>query len=393
MGLRLTWGLLFVLGAAGPTHAALCSSEATQVCVDAGLDSGLTVRVGEVLSARGGVFIQGRFDGGMRDGTVTRADFSFRLVRPVLNLSVVRPWLRFNLTPEFAGTNASLWTAFVEAQPWTWLGLRAGQFLTNHTRTIAVQFPLRQWTDPSGSTTAFGVPRDIGAVVFGQAPRGLLDWQLGVYNGTGANRVAVGHVPSVLVARLALNPLRPMPYTETPGVDGPVPPGFALAGHATVRTHNNPLAPREPLPTDIAGAGVGFDAALHWDNVAVQGELIYRVNVPGLQDLTDLRRCGNGTTCDVAAWRTTPKAHGVGGNFQASAFVVPRYLELGARLGGWSTNVAGGAWVTTYDAQATGYVLGNHVKVVGRYGLLARHRTWSTQSVEQLLVVMLQLFL
>lgn len=148
-----------------------------------------------------------------------------RRVRPILDASFFG-WLDARIMPDFGAGKAVLQEAYVDLRPFDWLRLRAGKDkvpvgLERLQSARAIRLPER------ALPTDLVPNRDVGAQLHGRVADGLVDWALGVLNGTvdGADAPDVAvHDGKDGAARLFFRPLRPL------GVAALAELGLGLAG-------------------------------------------------------------------------------------------------------------------------------------------------------------------
>jgi phosphate-selective porin OprO/OprP len=114
--------------------------------------------------------------------------FLLRRVRPTFEFALGKA-VALRLTPEFAGANATIVDAYLDLKVKPWLTFRAGkqkgpiglERLQSGSQTVFIERALPTELAPN---------RDIGLTAQGDFARGVVAYQLGVYNGTADGRDA-----------------------------------------------------------------------------------------------------------------------------------------------------------------------------------------------------------
>lgn len=144
-------------------------------------------------------------DGALSD----RADtFLVRRVRPAID-GTLFGLVDYKVVPDFAGSQAVLFDAYLDAHPFPWLRLRTGKFKTplglerlqSDSDLVFMERALTQALTPT---------RDVGAALWGDIAGGIVQYNVGVYNGAGdgANPdVDVNHAKD-FVGRLLIQPFK-----------------------------------------------------------------------------------------------------------------------------------------------------------------------------------------
>lgn len=163
----------------------------------------------------------GRF---FSDDEVSQDDqFLMRRIRPILEGTLLG-WIDFRLMPDFGGGNTRLFDAYVNAR---FLG-EQGQALQLRVGETKSPFGLERLQSSTAllfverALTNNLVPnRDIGAMVHGAGLfGGLLDYQLGVFNGVQGNGISTGDLDDNkdVVARLFASPFRESGWSALEGL-------------------------------------------------------------------------------------------------------------------------------------------------------------------------------
>ena len=283
--------------------------------------------------------------------------FSVPLARIALATSVFDGLVRFFIQPELAGTPRLL-DAHLDVVIDPALALRVGQFRTPFSRSFITSILALQFPDRGAVVNAFHANRDTGIMLYGRPFGGLLEYDVGVFNGSGING-RLGDTPApMVVGRLAVTPFGSMPYAEVPSLVADDPAGMMIGVNGYFRE----LAPDPAMPNVVQQtASGGADVAFAWGPFSLQTEAFLRWERVGVVD---------------------PFAMSWGVYGQAGIFVVPQILQLTAR-GGWMdpntdpdgdpTTDLDGDLVQTYEAAVAGYLAldgttyGQHLKLILAY--------------------------
>jgi phosphate-selective porin OprO and OprP len=132
--------------------------------------------------------------------------FAFRAVRPELQGTLFDHY-DFRLVPDFAGSRLVLQDAYVDIRYGDAVKLRFGKFVTpfglerlqGQTSTVFIERGLPSQLAPN---------RDLGVQVFGELARGVVEYQLGVFNGVADGQTGDGDVSDdkEVAARVFLRP-------------------------------------------------------------------------------------------------------------------------------------------------------------------------------------------
>ncbi|HSN99296.1 MAG TPA: hypothetical protein VLS89_13465, partial [Candidatus Nanopelagicales bacterium] len=324
----------------------------------ASLAEGLGFRTSEDRFALdAGVLAQVRGDATLNGGELMSDGFTVLTARPYLRARAYHEQVRFFVQPELGTATPKLLDLEITWQPIPEIGLKVGQFLTPFSRAYFTPLPLLQFQDFSRVNERFRAGRDTGAMLLGSAGKGRLEYYAGAFNGNGIDRGGNDDTSLMGIARIAVNPVRQMPYDETPSLRGPVPFGIELGvngiadrAHPTREepdpTTGEPVTVELPAETRLT---VGADIAVAWGGFTFLTEGYTRLIRPEEGD----------------------QKRGFGAYAQAGYFVIPQRLELAARAG-WMNPVTSKPddEERSVEAQVNGYVVGNHLKMGARYQLL-----------------------
>lgn len=134
--------------------------------------------------------------------------FLMRRVRPIIEGSLFRDY-DFNITPDFAGSAASLIDAYIDYHPAPWLRIRAGKLKPfvglERYQSIANSF-FTELALPS----ALVPNRDVGLQAHGEIAGGVLNYSAGIFTGTqdGANNDTDNNDSKDVAARIFTQPFK-----------------------------------------------------------------------------------------------------------------------------------------------------------------------------------------
>jgi hypothetical protein len=332
----------------------------------------------ERFSLRIGAQIQFRYQASDARSKTARNGFDMRQVRPQIRGQLGAPWLTYFIQPELAGSAPRLLDLELTAQPVSEFGIKVGQFLTPFSRTFYTPVPKLLFPDFSIANEAFRADRDTGVMLFGAAARGVLEYYAGVFNGNRINKGSNDDDDMIYVGRVAVNPLGSVPYDETPTLSGPAPFRLGLGlnafrGEVTqiITTYPSAMPPTTTAYQD-KNVTAGADIALHFWYATVQAEAYHR----------ETKRGEGGTV------------RSRGGYVHASAFCLPPYVELAARISYVDPNSEADSDQTlAYEAMLTLYGLANNLKLNLRYTRLRSHNpTASDELGDNVFTAQLQAF-
>lgn len=309
------------------------------------------------FSLDAGALTQMQFQVIANGGKVTADGFNVLIVRPYLRVRAKNDTIRLFVQPELGTATPKLLDYELTYQPLPELGLRVGQFLTPFTRAFLTPVPVLQFQDFSRVNAKFRADRDTGAMIFGATGKGKLEYYMGAFNGNGIDKNGNDDTSVMGIGRIAVNPVRPMPYDETPSLRGPVPFGIAIAFDGIAdrahpkKTQTDPATGAQTtvaLPAETR-LTAGADVAIAWDRFTFLGEAFAKQVKPDGGKMI----------------------HGYGFYAQAGYFVLPKHLELAARAGFMDADsTKSNDAETSVEGQVNGYFIGNHLKTGLRYQYL-----------------------
>jgi hypothetical protein len=295
-----------------------------------------------------------RFATTVNDGKIVDAGFNVNIVRPTIRMKAFHDKLQLFVQPELGTPTPKLLDYELTWQPVSEVGLRVGQFLTPMTRAFLTPVPLLQFNDFNRVNVKFRADRDTGAMIFGATKNGKLDYWLGAFNGNGIDKGGNDDTSMMGVARVAVNPVRAMPYHETPSLNGPVPCGIAIGVNGVADRAHPTKVVTDPttgaqstvaLPAETRLTG-GADIAIAYKSFTFLGEAFAKMVDPdGGQ-----------------------RSFAYGAYAQAGIFAIPKRLEIAIRGGFMDPNRNNDKDTeANVEALITGYLVGNHLKLGARY--------------------------
>jgi hypothetical protein len=160
------------------------------------------------------------------DSGSSGSTFSNRRSRILASGNVLFPWLKYGTQITLEGGSAAMRDVYMEAAYLNWLVPRFGQYKVPFDREFLDGGFDLQLIERSIASSEFSPQRDIGLQVSGKKILNSLEYNIGIFNGSGANRNNVDD-DYMYVGRLVWAPFGSYPYSES-AVDNPPGPVFAL---------------------------------------------------------------------------------------------------------------------------------------------------------------------
>ena len=244
--------------------------------------------------------------------------------------------------------------------------IKVGQMKTPFTRQELISDGALQFVDRSIVVDAFKPTYDIGAMLNGKIAGGLAYYYAGVFNGSGQTNLRSSN-DNMFVARVVVNPLGDMPYSEA-DLDGSVKPLLSIGANYFMNTLNKttPTGGAATLDNNIsnyaAGGGwlgngfasnkfaandkidvdsYGVDLAFKWMGLSLQGEYL-------LGEAESQRTAAKGLL----------RAQGFYG--QAGYMVIPKKLEVAFRYSYLDQNRSVANDLKTEQIGAVSYYFNKH---------------------------------
>ena len=263
--------------------------------------------------------VQGQYRYDAREAQDNLSSFSVRRARILASGNVFYPWMKYGTQITLEGGSASLRDAFIEAAYLPYVKPRIGQYKVPFDREFLTSAFSLQLVDRSIASTEFSLQRDIGIQVSGKFHKNLLEYGVGGFNGSGANRANVD-TDFMYVGRMVFTPFGSYPYSQaaldTPdspklavGVAGAVLPGLEPGERSTLagRLGNTSIVPVESDVYQLT-----TDLAFKYQNFSFEGGYHFR-------------------SIDPNAFTPFGKQNAQGFYLQGGYFVIPKKLELAAR--------------------------------------------------------------
>lgn len=217
--------------AAAAERPAAAADGARTVKVDAGLD-GVSVERGDgAFGIKLDALVRVRHVGSFGADAPSRSEFSVPMARPALHAHLWGDRARVFLQAELAG-EARLLDAKLTLKLVDGLWLETGQMMVPFTRAFLTPVPKVQLPDFGLVNDAFRVGRDIGVALHGEPRRGLLELTFGVYSGDPFKLAERPNPSPMVLARVVVNPLGRVDYSQTSSLDGDRPLRVALGANA-----------------------------------------------------------------------------------------------------------------------------------------------------------------
>jgi phosphate-selective porin OprO/OprP len=238
--------------------------------------------------------------------------------------------LTYKLQVNFADSSKLLEDAWLNYRVMNEAQLLLGQEKVQFARQEITSSGAQQFVDRANATDTFKMGRDTGLMLHGKIAKGLLNYNLGVYGGLGQNTPRSTANNNAFAARVTVNPLGDMPYSEADLEQSEKPLVSIGANYfmdtlkktnaTTLETNNLSFAgtsgwlgkgrstfgATEKVDIDT----YGIDAAFKWMGFSAQGEY-FLGKAEGQDSAKKLRAMGFYT--------------------QAGYFIIPKHLELAAR--------------------------------------------------------------
>lgn len=250
-----------------------------------------------------------------------QSGFSLGRAEMVLDGHVGGPFFQYRLQLDAAQPNP-LKDAYVTWQPHRMIAVQAGQFKVPYGLQRQYWRAELEFVDVSVPAAAFSLERDLGLEAVVRPLPGRLSIRAGLLNGAGANRLN-DNLDLAYAVRIRATPFGPLPVTEG-DIDWSEHPRLSLgaSGYYSLVPTDVRARTGDPIASvDVDGDGRvdnvgvwqgGVDLRAVWRGAALQAEWFGRLEDPG-----------------VAA----PSRRFWGGYVQGSVFVLPRFLQLAARVG------------------------------------------------------------
>jgi len=280
-------------------------------------------------------------------GGATKDTSSFRVRRAYLTVkgNLVSKDLTFNITGDWK--DPSLVDGWLNYKVMSELQVMGGQQVVPFARQEINSSAGLQLVERSPVVIHYRPSYDVGAKVWGKVAGGLFAYDLGAFNGLGANRRR-STPNTALAARAVVNPLGELPYGEG-DLDGKSPLLVALGGSyfmnrvafsgatAAYETNSSDYLSGFGKPMLLNGSAdvvdfglIGADLAAKWMGLYLQGE--YFMGTATAKNLV------NATAGAFGGAGAKRKLESSGYYAQAGYMVLPQKLEVVARYGSYDPN-------------------------------------------------------
>lgn len=283
-------------------------------------DEAFKLRVGLQSALRGQVRIDGK----------AQVVSPFMTLRPILEGSIYKKWIRYWTSLELASNPVYLLDSYVEIQPLDAIGVRLGQQWTPFSRHEAISGP-HQLLMPEWDVVSdyFWTGRDKGATIFGSFADQKIDYSVGAYLGNPLRQFTTIRGNYMFLARLSVSPNGPVgsEYAYADDADTPAPFRWAFAvngatSKVTPATENfNPSTFKfDVVPTNVTNINqtLGADFFVQSPRVVALAEGYVRRTDP------------NSTGADYTS---------IGGFVQAGVLVYERKVDVAARFSWADVNI------------------------------------------------------
>ncbi|UCF93366.1 MAG: hypothetical protein JSW39_04165 [Desulfobacterales bacterium] len=327
--------------------------------IEVGYKKGAYIKTAdERFSLKLNVRTQGQFKYEAREEREDTADFRVRRARLLAGGNVFYPWMKYGTQITLESSEAALRDAWIEAAYFDWAKPRIGQYKVPFDREFLTSAFSLQLIDRSIASNEFSLQRDIGTQFSGDILPDLLEYSVGVFNGSGANQSNVDR-DFMYVGRMVLTPFGSYPYSQA-ALDTPATPKLAVGVAGTYlpglepgerKTLAGRLGNTNILPVESDVYQLTADLAFKYQDFSFEGGYHFRSIDPD---------------------EPTPfgKETAQGFYLQAGYFVIPKELELAARY----------AWVNPdnpnnkndnnqqeYTAGLSYYLYGHDLKLQANY--------------------------
>lgn len=253
------------------------------------------------------------------DSGSSSSTFRNRRSRILASGNVFFPWLKYGTQVTLEGGSAGMRDAYMEAAYFNWMIPRFGQYKVPFDREFLDGGFNLQLIDRSIASSEFSLQRDVGLQVSGKKILNSLEYNIGIFNGSGANQNNVDN-DYMYIGRLVWAPFGSYPYSES-AVDNPSSPVFAVGIAGAYMPGLDPgerkslagiLKSTTVMPVESDVTQWTADLAYKYRNLSMMSGYYYRNIEP------------NGSTIygEQDAW---------GVYLQGGYFIVPKKFEVAGR--------------------------------------------------------------
>lgn len=287
--------------------------------------------------------------------------FRFRRARILMKGNVLYPWLKYDSQITLEGAGTALRDAQIEAAYLNWLTPKVGQFKVPFDREFLTSGYGLQLIERSIANTEFSVQRDIGIQVSGSQIADVFEYQIGVFNGSGANQNNVDE-DYIYTGRLVWSPFGPYPYYQA-AVDNPQSPLLALGVGGAYMPGLEPgeraalagrLGSATIMPVESDVSQWTADLAFKYKRLSLEAGYYYR-------------------EIDPKTWTTFGSQDANGYYIQGGYFLIPKEFEVATRYAFVepdNPNQINNNDLEEFTIGGTYYFLGHPIKTQVNYSFL-----------------------
>jgi phosphate-selective porin OprO and OprP len=245
-------------------------------------------------------------------------DSSFRIRRAklALNGNAFLPDLIYKVQLEAAGGGVILDDAYIDWRHVKWAQIWAGQYKVPFNRQQINSTATLQLVDRAITDAAFSPARDIGITLHSPIAKEMIEYSIGIYNGNGRNLTKNENTGHLFLGRIVLYPLGPFAYYSESDYEMTPSPKVGVGFAYNVNSRALQALDGDTLVNDRVDIKTGtVDMVVKYHGASIIVDLFERMSNP--------------RDTDVAVNNVISVGYGV--NAQASAFIVPRRVELSGR--------------------------------------------------------------
>ncbi len=214
--------------------------------------------------------------------TQTKGSFRNRRVKTKFEGWIYNKALTYDLQLNWADTSSSLEDAdlnFDFTKGKKAIQIKGGQFKVPFGRQELTSSGSQQFVDRSIVSAEFEKGRDQGVQLWGQTPKGTIEWRGGVFNGNGRNTQVNDNSHYQFDARVTWQPLGDVKYSES-DFESTTKPLVAIAAQFETNDNHDRIDATDQVNRTVYGGDIVFK----FKGVSVFGEYFHRVNEPELSE-------------------------------------------------------------------------------------------------------------
>lgn len=266
-----------------------------------------------------GAAVQPFFDYQALDGRDDSTTFRLRRARLYASGNAFYPWLQYATQLTLEGGSVALRDYTLAVTAWKEVQPTVGQFKVPFDREFLTSGLSLQLIERSIASDEFSLQRDIGVQLAGQLAHDQLEYRVGIFNGSGANRSNVDD-EYIYLGRLVFTPFGPLPYSQA-ALDDPATPRLAL-GVAGAYLPGLQPGERQTLAGRLGNTNV---VPVESDVVQVTTDVAFRYRGFSMEGAYHFRHI------DPKAQTTFGNVDAHGLFIQAGYFLIPKHFEVAAR--------------------------------------------------------------